>query len=176
MHANYKTPQRASTCVRTSQGHRERPRGRRDSRIAAHHFFFSFVFSTPFSHNVFKPFTAYRQTSAQANISLREHRRDYSPMSNRLHYSTNPIAWGKKFALTRDHEPGGMACANARPRTAAHLTRASAICKSEFFFGYSRLSRYTFQHASFYQRIASMKWNRHNQHMPWLVESSVRSR
>jgi len=25
-------------------------------------------------------------------------------MSNRLHYTTKPFAWGKKFALTRDHE------------------------------------------------------------------------
>ena len=64
----------------------------------------------------------------------------------------------------------------ARQAGSVSWSRASAICKSEFFFGYSRLARYTFQHASVYQRIASMKWNRHNQHMPWLVESSVRSR
>ena len=96
---------RGHACVRARTRHRERPRGRRDSRCAVHHFFFSFVFSTPFSHNVFKPFTAYRQTSAQTNTSLRTSRRDYSPMSNRLHYITKPFAWGKKFALTRDHEP-----------------------------------------------------------------------
>ena len=27
------------------------------------------------------------------------------PLCPSSHYSTNPFAWGKKFALTRDHEP-----------------------------------------------------------------------
>ena len=90
---------RGHACARARTQLRERPRGRRDSRCAAHHFFFSFVFSTPFSHNVFKPFTACQQISAQANISLREHRRDYSPMSNRCNYTTKPFAWGKFFRV-----------------------------------------------------------------------------
>ena len=34
-------------------------------------------------------------------------------MSNRLHYTTKPFAWGKKFALTRDLEMlRGLPCAS----------------------------------------------------------------
>ena len=78
---------------------RERRKRRRKSRFTNHYSFPVFVFSTLFLHSVFRPFTACQQTSAQANISLRMTRRDYSPMSNRLHYTTNLFACVEFFGI-----------------------------------------------------------------------------